>query len=170
MEFSSSALALTARYPPGTFRNLEGLAELVESKFEELKQRDVGQYISLKHVSERDFGFIERNRNRLASVRISYFPDIGTLIIKVPSKAHEKAHANFGMRLGFKVCNMGVGNLEFSSLAATMYTGQTGSSKEGDSSFINDTIRPEGWPLLVIEAGVSESMPWLRADAAWWIE
>lgn len=64
---------------------------------------------------------------------------------------------------------MGVGNLEF-SLAATMYTGQTGSSKEGDSSFINDTIRPEGWPLLVIEAGVSESMPWLRADAAWWIE
>lgn len=75
------------------------------------------------------------------------------------------------MRLSFKVWSMGVGILEFSPLVATRYTGPrpTGSCKEYDASFTNDYIRPGGWPLLVVEAEVSESMPRLRADAAWWI-
>lgn len=32
----------------------------------------------------------------------------------------------------------------------------------------HSAFRPKGYPYLVIEAGVSESMPSLQADAAWW--
>ncbi|KNG89920.1 hypothetical protein ANOM_001668 [Aspergillus nomiae NRRL 13137] len=64
---------------------------------------------------------------------------------------------------------MGVGDLEFQALGATTCTGPTASSKEGDSSWINDLVRPGGWPLLVVAAGMSESMPRLRCDASWWI-
>lgn len=170
MCISSSELALTGRYPPTTFTGLQNLAGLVASKSEELRGHDVDQYISVKHVTERDFGLIEKNRNQLSSVvRLSYFPDIGTLIIKVPSREHEKAHTNIGTYLAFKVCRMGVGIPEFQGLGATRYIGPTASTKECDASWTNDLVRPGGWPFLVIEAGLSESMPRLQADAAWWI-
>lgn len=173
MDFSSSAFALTSRYPPTTFTNIKDLAGLVASKAEELSRHDdVYQYISLNHITEQDFGYIEKKRHHLGVVRFSYYPDIGTLIIKVPARKQEKAHASFGMRLSFKVWNMGVEILELSALGATKHIalGPTASSsKESDSSWTNDLIRPGGWPFLVIEAGVSESMPRLQTDAAWWI-
>lgn len=66
---------------------------------------------------------------------------------------------------------MGVEILEFSALGATKHIafGPTASSsKKCDSPWTSDLIRPGGWPFLVIEAGVSESIPRLQADAAWW--
>ena len=173
MDFSSSALALTSRYPPTTFTNIKDLARLAASKAEELSRHDdVYQYISLNHITEQDFGYIEKKRHHLGVVRFSYYPDIGTLIIKVPARKQEKAHASFGMRLSFKAWNMGVEILELSPLGATKHIalGPTApSSKESDSSWTNDLIRPGGWPFLVIEAGASESMPRLQADVAWWV-
>ena len=68
-----------------------------------------------------------------------------------------------------KVFMMGVGVLEFQGLGAAKYTGPTVSTKECDSSWTNDLSRPSSWPMLVIEAGVSESTRRLRADAAWWM-
>ena len=95
------------------------------------------QYISPNHVTERDFGYIERKRHHLGVVRFSYFPDIETLIIKVPASEHENAHASFGMRLSFKFWSMGMKILEFSPLGATKHIAlepTVSSTKEGDSS------------------------------------
>jgi hypothetical protein len=64
---------------------------------------------------------------------------------------------------------MGMGQFEFLGLGAITYAGPTASSRECDSSYINMVLRGNnGWPNLVIEAGVSESMPRLRQDKNWW--
>lgn len=65
---------------------------------------EVGQYIVLKQVVQQDFILIERNRGSVGgAVRLSYLPDIETLIIKVPSREHEKAHINLSSCLTRKV-------------------------------------------------------------------
>lgn len=65
MDFTSPSLALTARDLPNTFTNLKDLARFVASKAEELSGHDdVYQYISLNHVTERDFGYIGRKRHQ----------------------------------------------------------------------------------------------------------
>jgi hypothetical protein len=45
------------------------------------------------------------------------------------------------------------------------------SSKEGDSSFRPYSHRPNktDWPTIVIESGVSETLPHLRFDTSWWL-
>ncbi|GIK00283.1 hypothetical protein Aspvir_004303 [Aspergillus viridinutans] len=168
---SSSELALTSIYPPTDFTGFEALKDAVTAKAASLGRggHHQYQYISLKNVRRRDFDLIEANRQELGSVvRLTYFPDIETLIVKVPSREHEIAHTNIGQYITRKVDRMNIPFVEFLALGATKHTGPTSSSKECDSSWTNTVLRPRGWPYMVIEAGVSESMPRLRADAAWW--
>jgi hypothetical protein len=55
------------------------------------------QYISLKHASRRDFTLIEAHSRELGSaVRLTYFQDIQTLIVKVVSRHLEAAHLGLG--------------------------------------------------------------------------
>lgn len=70
-----------------------------------------------------------------------------------------------------KAVAMGLDDLELSSIGSTLYKGQR-SAKEPDSSWMNQIVRPqkEQFPHFVIEAGLSESLPRLRADAKWWVE
>ncbi|KAG0643077.1 hypothetical protein HOY80DRAFT_529612 [Tuber brumale] len=44
--------------------------------------------------------------------------------------------------------------------------------KEADSAFKPISFRPGGvgWPTLVVECGVSESLDGLRWDAKWWLK
>ncbi|GFF48970.1 alpha-actinin-like protein 1 [Aspergillus udagawae] len=168
---SSSELALTSLYPPTDFTSFQALKDAVTAKATSLRRGEHHQYqyISLKHVARRDFEGIEANRQELGSVvRLTYFPDIQNLIIKVPTREHEIAHTNIGQFITRKVDRMNIPFVEFVALGATKYTGPTSSSKECDSSWTNTLLRPRGWPYMVIEAGVSESMPRLWADAAWW--
>lgn len=67
---------------------------------------------------------------------------------------------------------MGIGYEQFCGIGATMYFGQSASAKEGDSSWKNLRMRSNkgDWPSLVIQAGMSESLPRLRSNARWWIE
>jgi hypothetical protein len=168
---SSSELALTSLYPPTDFTGIRALKDAVTAKAASLDSGGQYQYISLKNVGRRDFDLIEANRKKLGgAVRLTYFPDIETLIIKVTSGDQEAAHANFGLRISNKVHRMNMLHLGFYALGATTYTGPTNSSKECDSSYINKLLRGRGWPNLVIEAGLSESMPRLQADAAWLFE
>lgn len=105
-------------------------------------------------------------------MKFSYFPDIESLIVKLPTKAHELARNSFGTMLAVsKVGPMGIHYPEFMGLGATKYVGQNVSSKEGDSSWINMSILPkDDWPNFVIEAGMSQGTLRLRAAARWWIE
>lgn len=169
MSISSSDLALTGVYPPSSYVGFQDLKTQVLSKCERLVREGKDQYVRLKLVRESDFEKIEARREELGHVRFTYFPDIETLIVKIPSKAHEKAHVIMGMILWREIERMDIDFDEFEGLGATRYTGPTRSSKEGDGSWVNSLIRPDGYPFLVIEAGVSESLNQLCRDAAWWV-
>ncbi|KAL5357660.1 hypothetical protein BJX96DRAFT_163225 [Aspergillus floccosus] len=166
----SSELAMTGLYPPSTFTGFKDLQQAVKAKIERLEKGGKDQYIPLKHVSQRDFDAIDAKRNQLgAKVLFTYFPDIETLIVKVPTHAHERAHRLLNQLVASKATSMNVRPLEFTPDGSATYPGPTQSQKEGDSTRTNTQLRPQGgWPHFVIEAGVSESMPRLRADAAWW--
>lgn len=126
-------------------------------------------------MSRRKFERIKKRRTDLGRrVRFTYFGDIQTLIIKLPTEVHERAHLNFGQLILKKAIEMGIDYDQFYGIGATKYVGQarqSASTKEGDSSWKNLRIRSEigDWPSLVIEAGLSESLPRLRSDARWWI-
>lgn len=166
----SSELALTGSYPPSTFKNFKTLQTAVKDKFERLDKGGKDQYISLKHVKCKDFDAIDANRNQLqGTVRLTYFQDIETLIIKVPTNEHETATRLIDDAVNFEIRSMNVRNMEFTPRGSATSTGPTGAKKEADASRINLTLRPQNlWPHFVIESGVSESTARLRADAAWW--
>jgi hypothetical protein len=129
-------------------------------------------YFSFSGVSAKSFQAVEKRRHEIGTcVRFLYLSDIETLIVKTPSKVHEMAHLSLGRSITRQVDRMGLPESDFYPLGATRFR-QNRSSKEGDSTFINKTIRPGllDWPALVIEAGYSESVLQLRRDARWWIE
>ncbi|KAE8383165.1 hypothetical protein BDV26DRAFT_277609 [Aspergillus bertholletiae] len=168
----SSQLAMTELFPPRAYTNLRDVSTIIFALKKQLESRDVSQYISLKNVSASNFRYIDQHLPRLCGkVKVNYYPDIVTLIIKVPTNVHEIVHTNIGEEVILQCRGMGIGRAEFLGLGATRYTGPTASNKEADASWKNPTLRPKhvDWPMLVIEVGVSESMPRLRNDAAWWI-
>jgi hypothetical protein len=56
------------------------------------------------------------------------------------------------------------------SVGSARFRSPRGNSKEGDSCYIPEARIEDqlSWPSLIIESGVSESLPQLRADASWW--
>ncbi|PYH80076.1 hypothetical protein BO82DRAFT_241518, partial [Aspergillus uvarum CBS 121591] len=170
----SSRLALVDRFPLTTYTGLKDLNELIVARRDKLYQEVEGvtQYLSFKDVSPQQFDYIvEREEGLSGHVRLNYFRDIETLVVKIPARETEQAHVNFWRIVLCASDKMGVGLKETCGLGATTFWGPTGSAKEADSSFTNLHSRPSRqWPIWVIEAAIrpSESMLRLRAAAAWW--
>src|SRR5699024_919945 len=73
---------------------------------------------------------------------MSYFPDIETLIVKIPTEPHEKAHGQLGQFILLKtVVPMNLDLKHFSYMGSTTITARNRSSKESDSSWKNAHIR-----------------------------
>ncbi|QRD92191.1 putative maltose permease [Aspergillus flavus] len=101
--------------------------------------------------------------------------DGSTGIIKVPGPGHEITTDRVKTKISFLMLRMGIEDQYW--VVATRYQGTGGSkSKEGDQGFLPPTRQPVGtlatgvcpFPTLVIETGVSESLPKLREDVLWW--
>ncbi|RFU30518.1 hypothetical protein B7463_g5816, partial [Scytalidium lignicola] len=169
---TSKQLAAIEQYSPSTFTGLEDLNRLVQIHYDRLQNKDfTAQYLSVKGVSPRVFDLIESRRHVFGvGVRFTYFTDISTLIIKVVTEIHERAHLNLAEEVVHLRRNMNLQRAECQPLGTSRYAGTNGSN-EGDSTFRNRLIRPNDgdWPSLVIEAGYSESLPKLRKDVEWWI-
>jgi hypothetical protein len=169
----SADLALSKTHPPVAFTTMKEMWELVSFQYKKLDEGSEFQYLTFGRVTPAQFESIEKRRTELRyHVRFTYFADIETLVVKLPGAAHETAHRTFSQRLQGFVLQMGIAYDEFVALGAQKYRSQYTSSKEADSSWLNQRIRssPEAWPSLVVEAGMSESMLRLRSDARWWLE
>ncbi|PYH80059.1 hypothetical protein BO82DRAFT_375931 [Aspergillus uvarum CBS 121591] len=154
----STVLAMTGQYPPQTYKGLQDLNREIAALQDRLRQRDANQYISFKHVSADDLRLLEESRDQLrAAVRLTYFPDIETLLIKIPTLHHEKAHRSFAEETVTALTIMGVRVMEREPTGAGRYTARSASRKEADSSYRNGLL------------GLSESLPRLRQDVNWWI-
>ncbi|GCB27584.1 hypothetical protein AAWM_10469 [Aspergillus awamori] len=170
----STTLAMSEIYPPRTYRGFDDCRKSILALYGRLKERDVNQVLSYKHVGRSVFVDLEKHRSKLgAAVRFTYFKDIETLLMKIPLAPHETAHLSIAGDTRTILTNMGVEPAERVPMGATTYTTNppSESSKEGDSALKNKILRPNDgdWPHCVIECGLSESLPHLRMAVDWWI-
>ncbi|GIJ84717.1 hypothetical protein Asppvi_003568 [Aspergillus pseudoviridinutans] len=162
---SSAQLALTDIYPPAPIGKPRDFKSAIENRVKALRDGSTeDSYLSFNGVTPQLFEYIESRRHTLGAkrARFTYFADIETLIVKVPSEAHEKAHAIIGHEIFFRLRRMGIAPAE-------VILG--GSSKEVDSAYKNLNVRSQvaSWPIWVVEGGMSKSLERLRGDASWWI-
>ncbi|RHZ72337.1 hypothetical protein CDV55_103249 [Aspergillus turcosus] len=171
---SSAQLALTGIYPPTPLQRPSDLKTAIENKKEALKDgSDEDSYLSFSGVTPERFQYIESHRDSLEAtrVRFTYFADIETLIVKVPSEPHEGSHLGIANEIrDILRMNSRVSRAEVWAIGSTRYRGNS-SSKESDSGYRNNNLRPQAgaWPHWVIEAGMTESLERLHTDASWWI-
>lgn len=159
---SSAKLALVEDNPPAKFSTFTKMRASVLDRQDKVAV-DGNQYLSFNGISPK---ILEKVLNKRAELlgrgaRIMYFPDIEVLIIKIPTKPHEKGHLILRSMINRALYSMGIGYDEFSPLGATIYKGDNESRKEGDSSYINEVRRPlsDDWPCFVIQAGSVSRCP-----------
>ncbi|GKZ40205.1 hypothetical protein AbraIFM66950_003389, partial [Aspergillus brasiliensis] len=105
----ASDLALTERYPPTTYRGIKDIARAIAALTERLERQNVSQYLSYKPVPPEDFDYIDQHRDELGStVRLTYYEEINTLIVKIPTPEHEIAHVNIGLETYSQLRSMNI--------------------------------------------------------------
>ena len=171
--------ALVKDRPPPKFVGIDNLVEKVKVRQKEMEQGR-SQYLTFSQVKPNDYHSIQKYRDENGpKFLLTYFSPIKTLVVKIPNGPQEQIHRNFGALLRDIVRDMGLRGSELYETGSQTYRSnhnppsQFFSEKEGDSTYRNRALRPNNdkdWPHLVIEAGDSESLPRLQADAKWWIE
>jgi hypothetical protein len=150
--------------PVYVFAGIPDLRSRVKLQLDTLRDgRTTEQYLIFLRVTKDHLAQIDHQRAQIGKdTRITYYTDTHELIIKViPLQLHETAHLSLGEEVKDKLRGMQL---------PTRRCRAPNSSKEGDSSYRPQWCRSgDDWPTIVIEAGLSESVRRLRADARWWL-
>lgn len=170
------SVGLARDFSPIHYTGLTTLKKVVDTHCDKLDSNggDGNQYVAFDNVTQEVFERIERKRLEfIMKARLSYFPDVETLLVKLPTEPHERAHGQLGQFiLAKKIVPMSLNLNSFVFMGSTTKKGLGGSRKQSDSEWRNANVRShqDDFPCLVIEAGMSESLVQLRSDAQWWIE
>ena len=156
-----------------TFTSISGLRSAINTLSNHLYQGTAtSQYLVFQSVTEDDFAKIEEKRFTInRGLRFTYCTDIDTLIIKVPTREHERVTRAFSYDFAYQIKDMGLTDLDdLCDMGATTYTGRS-TKKEADSCWRPIATRPNpmDWPTLVFEVGVLATLRKLRNDAQWWL-
>ena len=130
------------------------------------------QCLAFGDVQQSSMRQIERrcSRSELPAFRLLYDAAVEGLIIKLRSGAvHEAASVGFHNMFRDKLVSLGVVKT-LRPLGATQYGAPGGRSKEADMAYSPTTrVLGTNWPSVIIEVGVSKSLPQLRTDAHFWL-
>ena len=156
-----------------TFTSISGLRSAINTLSNHLYQgTEISQYLVFQSVTEDDFAKIDEKRYTInRALRFTYCADINTLIVKVPTREHERVTRAFTHDFARRIEHMGLTDLDdLCDMGATTYQGRS-TKKEADSCWRPVATRPNplDWPTLVFEVGVSETLRKLRNDAQWWL-
>ena len=116
---------------------------------------------------------LDNDKDVLGGIEFRFQFDETTGVIKIHSAAHDATTENLKDDASLA---MGVPKLQMSWGVTTTHPGTySRKGKQPDQCFWPATRQPtgdqlRGWPTLVIETGVSESLPKLREDAMWWFQ
>jgi hypothetical protein len=147
-----------------------GLKRAIEQRMDDLRTgKTTDQYLVFKPVTEAKFDDLDSRNIIGPGTRATYCGDLETLILKVPTTAHESAHGDFSSMLIEQSTLMRV-RRELQHHGRATRTGRR-SKKQADSSYKPRYLRPKStdWPTIVLESGISESLRRLRIDAEWWL-
>ena len=114
--------------------------------------------------------FEELDDNFGTHSQADYFEDIqlALLYVKIPSKLHAGISRQFMRIFDDKIEAMGMPKYDISWLGNSRFRGFRRSKQPDECFFPTENVDHEEWPALVIETGVSETLPQLHRDAIWW--
>ncbi|RAK78810.1 uncharacterized protein BO72DRAFT_58137 [Aspergillus fijiensis CBS 313.89] len=186
---ASTQLAMTDQYPPRPFQSLQACSQALHTLRNHLYAEGnddlVSEYLAFQPIPPETLPSLTDEENRralLGTVRITFFPDIATLLLKIPTTACEKAHRSVAEETVAALAGMGVSIAERAPTGAATYTAPSpspsparsgsgsGSVKEADSSYRNGLLDAD-WPQFVMEAATDSEESARRLDqaAAWWV-
>jgi hypothetical protein len=156
--------------PTFHFTGIPNLRKRIESLAKDLAAgRTTEQYLVIRDVTKDHLAQIDDESTGIGRSRKTHYADTNLLIIKVPTLAHESAHLSLSDEVNEKLRGMGIPKRSLCGFGHTTYYGSS-SSKEGDSTYKpRCRTRKDDWPVLVVEAAVSETLARLRIDADWWL-
>ena len=88
---------------------------------------------------------------------------VAFLYVKIPYLAYNHVYGKFRDIFNIKAVSMGISLSQFSWLADLTHCGRR-RNKQPDECFYTKPIVIGQWPVLVIEAGMAETMAELRRD------
>lgn len=160
-----------------TFSNLERLKASAKFIVDKLSENDEegNQFLVVLGLPNSMKKRLEDDKNALEVASFRFMSHEDTGIIKLlPPVSHDYTTDFFRRKIEQECIQMGVPEQDFAWGRTTTHPGAAGnSSKQPDECFNPAPRLPSngvlnGWPTLVIETGVSESLPRLRQDAIWW--
>ncbi|KAJ5946896.1 hypothetical protein N7454_003735 [Penicillium verhagenii] len=157
------------------FRQLYLDAFTVRKLLEESPETDGSQYLVLLGLSKQIIDQLANRELTSINYRFAWEGTVGLMKV-IPGSAHEQVTCYLTNLVWFKIGAMGRGDYldELATGGATTYRPTGNKGKEADQCFIPAHRKglhgaaPPGWPTLVIETGVSESLTRLRQDARFW--
>lgn len=157
------------------FSSISALRQALESQVKQLQtSKTASQYIAFLHVPKAAMQRIEHYQDEgkfIKCVRLTYDSTSETLVVKLmPSGADQIAYTYIhDMIREVLLLDMGIGIRQILNVGARRFKGRE-VGKEGDLALMPRSVDPvEGWPSLVFETGLSESLSRLRLDATWWL-
>jgi hypothetical protein len=132
------------------------------------------QYLLVRRIPADIFSLLVEHPEVPKGVRATILHHEQEILYKImPYHYHEKICRHFDAWINNVLGNMGLSllNYDFWLGGAGRSSGRV-CSKEADTTFFPGREPAAGasipWPSLVLEAGLSESVPQLRTDARWW--
>ena len=156
------------------FRQLTVAATEVISK---LKENDYGgnHYLVVLSISKYAADKLLEDPGTLGGIPFRFALDGNAGRIKVvPTPAHDCTTDNLRDEIGSEMLRMSVPRDDRQWGQTTSNPGSVSTkAKQPDQCFYPGSRRPvysqfQGYPTLVVETGVTESLPRLRGDALWW--
>jgi len=152
------------------FSTRADLKRAIELRIKDLRAgKTTDQYLIFKPVTKVNLNNIDQHHVIGRSIRVTYYKDLQTLILKVVTYEHESAHGDFASMIVEQALLMGL-RRELAFCGATRYQGRD-VEKEADSAYKPRSLRPlrTDRPTIILECGVSERLHKLRIDASWWL-
>ncbi|CAK7231623.1 hypothetical protein SBRCBS47491_007993 [Sporothrix bragantina] len=131
-----------------------------------------GDALMVAPASPEDYhALLETRDDRGSRARLFYLENQRLLIVTVPIGHHEALHLHLNHLLSVEMFSMGLQS-DWMETGATTFQSDLGntSAGEGDSGGRPDSERPgvDAWPVLVVEAGWTQSMASLRCKKDFW--
>ncbi|GIK05321.1 hypothetical protein Aspvir_009428 [Aspergillus viridinutans] len=160
-----------------TYSSFKQLQQAAHSVLQTLQANDCdgNQWILVLGLTKEAIERLDNDKECLGGVDFRFEWEGSTGLIKViPGFTHEHLINDFTSKVTSDLQNMGIPYWERRWIGTTTYKPGNNRGKQADQGFTPPSRQgaqgqTRGWPTLVVEVGVSESMAKLRSDAKFWL-
>lgn len=139
------------------------------------RQESTNQWLLVLGLSATTIKRLDEDRDCLQGINYRFqWQGTSGLIKVIPTARHETITSRVVFSVNDALATVGLDWADAEWAGTTTYRPTVGKGKQPDNAFVPPLrcatpLSSMGWPTLVIETGVSESLSQLRADAAKWL-